>query len=90
MKNGPQMNLYPQPSDGLSVTIGLDRVEEGQASMIIEIYDVTGKLVYTQTSTVNDDRLTVPMTFDNELQSGMYFITVSVDGRALSEKLVVE
>lgn len=79
------LNVYPNPANS-SAVVSMELSNE--ADVVINITDLSGKVVYTnnlgnvngtQKVTVNTDSLT----------SGVYMVNVTVDGTASTQKLVV-
>ena len=75
-------NLYPNPA---STTINIDLSELKNSTATINIYDVTGKIVKTISTT--EKTLSIDR---GELRSGIYFVQVIVADKVLSKKIVLE
>jgi hypothetical protein len=80
----PILNVYPNPSDGsIYLDINLNGLNDGK----IEVYDMMGKLTYTNLLT----------NFDNEILkvdlstfgSGVYFVTLFAGNNHISKKIII-
>lgn len=59
------------------------------AEASIYVFDVSGKLVHRQVSSVQNGINNIDLPFIRSVESGMYFIQVSMGGESVTEKLVV-
>ncbi len=75
-------NIYPNPA---STTINLDLRELNNTGTIIKLYDVTGKIVKTISTT--EQTLSIDR---GNLRSGIYFVQVMFGDRVLTKKIVLE
>lgn len=76
------IKLYPTLSDG-SFSVRSNTLN-GQA--LIELFDVNGKKVLSQTFTLTN----ASQLFDTQLKSGVYFVNISVDNLKETSKLVIK
>ncbi len=79
----PYFKLYPNPANQ-SVTVQFV-TEEAYNGMQIMVYDITGKVVITQT--VKDNLETINI---NNLTSGMYLVTMVADGKVIGKQKLVK
>lgn len=75
-------NIYPNPA---SATINIDLTELTHTSTTINMYDVTGKIVKTVSTT--EKTLSIDR---GDLRSGIYFVQVVVGDKILTKKIVLE
>ncbi len=75
--------LYPNPANQ-SVTIQFV-AEETYSAMQMMVYDITGKVVITQT--VKDNLETINI---NNLTSGMYLVTMVADGKVIGKQKLIK
>jgi hypothetical protein len=75
--------LYPNPANQ-SVTIQFV-AEEAYSAMQMMVYDITGKVVITQT--VKDNLETINI---NNLTSGMYLVTMVADGKVIGKQKLIK
>jgi hypothetical protein len=83
-KDDVQFSVYPNPvADNLNVSYNIDG-DFTRGS--IELYDVVGKQVSTQALTASSAKLQLDV---SELNAGVYFYTIKVDGQALKTERVI-
>lgn len=83
-KEGLEIEVFPNPTNG-SVTIDLPWFKEG-TSYIIEVYNLTGKLVFTNRESIA--RTTIDL---NTFSKGMYFIQVKTEAKQTkAAKLIMQ
>ena len=70
-----QLQVYPNPTSGL---LNVSKIMEN-----VEIYDVIGRKVYTQSVVENVIDL-------SELHVGQYFLVATVDGERISTKIMIK
>ena len=75
--------LYPNPANQ-SVTIQFV-TEQAYSGMQMMVYDITGKVVITQT--VKDNLATISI---NNLTSGMYLVTMVADGKVIGKQKLIK
>ncbi|MCV9388009.1 T9SS type A sorting domain-containing protein [Reichenbachiella ulvae] len=76
-----ELNIYPNPLVGQKLTLSLpESISEKQVS----IFDLQGNQIYTSHS--NETRLEIQ---NLNLQPGIYFVNLEVDGHQLKQKLLV-
>lgn len=78
--------LYPNPAnDNVTLNFGMEKPE----TVVVSIYDVTGKLVNTFSNQANagTNQLTLNV---SGLNSGVYFVNAIVGQERVSKKLIVE
>ena len=78
--------LYPNPNNGiLNILINSNELNQDAK---IKIFDVLGKLVYEKNFFDNDYSQNLTLNIDN-LTSGVYIITVGINEKATSKKLII-
>lgn len=75
-------NIYPNPA---STIINLDLSELNNTAITIKLYDVTGKIVKTISTT--EKTLSIDRA---DLRSGIYFVQVILGDKVLTKKIVLE
>ncbi|NNC83619.1 MAG: T9SS type A sorting domain-containing protein, partial [Flavobacteriales bacterium] len=80
-----EFDLFPNPSDGNTITLTLDEVTEGPVDMIV--YSLSGEMVHRYTGPVKG--LTMNIDFDKTLAAGMYFINLESQGSVTNARFVV-
>jgi len=81
--NAASISLYPNPAKE-SVTISFNNMDD-DAIADITISDVTGKMIYAASAT---GTLTT-IQLDSKVASGLYFVTVKIDGAIINQQFVV-
>lgn len=82
------LGIYPNPATGESVTVDYFSVLE-EMQVNVEIYDMLGRLVTTQVTTIANGPNTVEISVA-DLQSGMYFVTFRSEKFMQTENFVVD
>ncbi|MBC7693821.1 MAG: T9SS type A sorting domain-containing protein [Burkholderiales bacterium] len=87
-ENSLGLSIYPNPT---SATAVVEFTSPSSSKVNITVFDVTGRVV--EQSTINGDAgITTKHTVNssNHLISGIYFISINIDGRKLVKKLIIE
>jgi len=74
------VSIYPNPSSGL-ININFDN----NTSRLLNIYDLSGKLVLNKTIENSQNQMDL-----SEQPKGVYFISVTSEGKELTHKLILE
>lgn len=65
------------------------QISNVQVSIVIN--DMNGKTVFTSTYTTNNDsNINIKLNPNTNLPKGMYLVTVTIEGKKMTQKLVVE
>ncbi|MGY6562410.1 MAG: T9SS type A sorting domain-containing protein [Luteibaculaceae bacterium] len=74
-KQDTKLKLFPNPANNY-ITAKLTRVEKGYIT--IEIYDINGKLIQSESLYINDnvENFYLPIQLGSKLNSGLYFLKV--------------
>ena len=83
-------SLYPNPNLGESLYVSLTGLEDKPQHVVIEIMDVTGKMVYAQDVANTGKSANIILNFNEKLSRGMYFVNIYMDDTMLTEKLSIE
>lgn len=59
------------------------------ADASIDVYDVSGKFVHRQVNSIQNGINNIDLLFIARVESGIYFIKVSMNGESITEKLVI-
>ncbi|MBN1597609.1 MAG: T9SS type A sorting domain-containing protein [Bacteroidales bacterium] len=81
-----RLNIYPNPvKNNLNITLE----SEDYGSLIIDIYDLSGKKVFNTSKLKNEkifnDRINV-----SEIRSGQYLLTATIDDKVYNKKVVID
>jgi hypothetical protein len=80
---GPEVQLYPNPSQGTFTLEGLPRLHNGHLSLL----DQTGRMVHDEIVPLNPG---AAYEVNVDLPSGMYHFRYEEDGKRLETRLVIE
>ncbi|MFT4986738.1 MAG: hypothetical protein ACI9AT_001123 [Ulvibacter sp.] len=83
------MNIFPNPALHGQTTIALGNMPKGQKDITVVIYDIFGMAIRNERLVENDIETKMKMDNLDTLNSGVYTIHVSIDGKTLSQQLVV-
>jgi hypothetical protein len=81
------LSIYPNPSIGGSTTI-VYNFENIVTSAILNIYDLSGKIIYSEQLNNNSGLHTYNLN-TTSLNAGLYIVSIDVDGRRLQQKLII-
>ena len=82
--------LFPNPSNGENLYIrSLTNYSIGE-EILLEVLDLSGKLLYSQDIIVDDSGKFITSLYNNRLASGTYMVNVISDTRTGSQLIVVE
>ena len=86
--NSATFNVYPNPSDGISININIsgDRNEE----VMVSIYDIKGREMFSKNIFKSDEENTFVLLPENKLSPGVYMIVVKNDFEIEHQSLVVK
>jgi hypothetical protein len=84
------VKVFPNPTDNSRITVSIVGYDEGTKPVNLYVYDVTGKLIYTDAKfCLHDCRETV-LNLDGRYTSGTYLINVVIEEKTYHQKLVVQ
>lgn len=87
-ENSLGLSIYPNPTSSSSV-IEFTSPSNSKASILV--YDVTGRIIEEGNLSVNSgvsSKYTVNSS--NQLNSGVYFVSITIDGKKVTKKLIIE
>jgi len=83
--------LYPNPNAGSEVRLELDGLGDGNHEVMIQVYDVYGKLIQTDGFGHTGSAMSRLVRLDGNMAMGMYMVQIVVDGeRFATERLVIK
>jgi len=80
-------NIFPNPNNG-EMTINLDLLEKNNIQ--IELIDILGKKVYSKDLILNAGEHHLKVGKENQFNAGIYFCKLIVNGKAFTQKVIVE
>jgi PKD repeat protein len=87
-ENSLGLSIYPNPTSSSSI---IEFTSPSNSKANILVYDVTGRVIEEGNMTVNSgvsSKYTVNAS--NQLNSGVYFISITIDGKKVTKKLIIE
>ena len=84
----PSAMIYPNPSTGDAVTLNLNDVAADVEVAIVTVTDFVGRTVASQQITISGAQHQEVLNLNN-LASGTYLINVNLNGKVLTEKLII-
>jgi hypothetical protein len=78
--------IYPNPSQDGKINISFDAFESSKP--LIEVYDVVGKKLYSETLTNNYNKHFVHTVNLNDLSSGIYILNIRINSKTASFKVI--
>ena len=82
--------LYPNPNDGEQLAISLSDLPDENQVILVEIFDYTGKVVFTEQLVNKGADANFIVDFDNGLSHGLYFVNLQVNEARFVEKLLIK
>ena len=79
--------VYPNPANDV-LAINLTGMES-DATANVSITDITGKVVYTTAIATGNGSVVANVSLDNNIVSGLYFVTAEVNGISMNQQFVV-
>ena len=87
---GVSVQMFPNPNDGNNVRLTIDHLGNYNQSVAIDIYDLTGKRVFSDTYPSSGSTMSTIVRFDKQLSSGIYMVKINggTDHEATSKLFV--
>jgi hypothetical protein len=85
--DGFDVALYPNPNNGEMFNLNLTNIES--ELVLVDMFDMYGRLVYSQQFTVNGALNTV-ISFDTPLAGGSYSVKITMNGEVRNERMIVQ
>ena len=82
------VKLYPNPSNGRQLNIGLSVEGSGNEQVFIQVVDLTGKTIHRELMTMQGGSSLIE--FSSALSPGVYLVSMEYEGRIFHEKFMVE
>lgn len=83
------LSLYPNPTSGRAFNLGLEAQRDQEIKLVI--YDAMGRVCHQQDFVASTDGYAAyAATLDRQLESGVYLVTVTIDKKTGSGRLVIQ
>jgi hypothetical protein len=89
IESGIEAALYPNPNTGEFVNLNVTNIADGTEKVLVDIYDMYGKLVQSEQIAATGSTLNTIVKF-NGVASGVYTVKITVNGVVQTERLVIE
>jgi hypothetical protein len=86
-KSAAALKLYPNPSNG-QFMVDLQIGERINATARLQLIDITGRIVYSQSANVNNGVLQKKVLISSMLSSGIYTVEIIANGKSYFSKLM--
>ena len=86
--DGAHLSMYPNPNRDEVLYLMIEGLSEEAATAQVEIFDAMGKRIASEQLSVAAGTLNRAMTLSNDMEAGLYFVHVVVDGQTFTERLV--
>ena len=86
----PTMRMWPNPNRGDQLYMDVDGLSTEDGAVNVEIFDLLGGKVMSNSLTARDGRMTTTMELPTTAGSGMYIVRVSANGTTWTERLVIQ
>ena len=87
-----QLTVYPNPVKvGDEISVEISKISDAQQDVLIEIYDINGKLVQSQIFGNNGETFSGRVKLGQKLSTGVYILNTLVNGKYQgTQKLIIE
>lgn len=85
----PALTMSPNPNAGNEMRLNIDLLSEGMHHARVEVYNLAGQQVYAEEFSREGQTMNAVISFDQQLESGMYMVRVNVGDYDFQEKLIV-
>jgi hypothetical protein len=83
-------NLFPNPTtQGDEVNLIVENLLENTSYLDLEIIDITGKQILQKRFIPESTKLDTPIQIPNQLESGMYLVSVRTDHSDAIQQLII-
>ncbi|QQR87927.1 MAG: T9SS type A sorting domain-containing protein [Flavobacteriales bacterium] len=86
--DGAHLSMYPNPNRDEVLYLMIEGLSDEATAAQVEIFDAMGKRIASEQLSVAAGTLNHAMTLSNEMEAGLYFVHVVVDGQTFTERLV--
>ncbi|MBK9193681.1 MAG: T9SS type A sorting domain-containing protein [Flavobacteriales bacterium] len=86
----PELLLYPNPTNGDNLRIGLSGLDPELTTVSLDISDLFGKRVMSSTLPINDGEVDAVLSLTGDLSSGLYIATITAGGATFNQRFVLD
>ena len=83
------LRVYPNPTTGV-ITIALPSVIASGSNYSIKLYDITGRLLFSETNENVNQKVLLDLNAKNSLSNGTYILEVSSASFSEKKRIVIE
>jgi hypothetical protein len=88
--NDSKLVVFPNPSGSTGFSLSLEGVSEGTHTIVVQIYDINGKLTWSNSVNNAEGDQLIRLNSDGSMTSGIYFVNVQVDDTTLKQKIIIQ
>ena len=86
----PQQLLYPNPTNGDNLHIGLSGADPEVTTATLDITDIFGKRVMSTVLPIHNGELDVVLSLDIDLPNGLYIATLTAGGDTFNQRFLLD
>lgn len=82
--------MYPNPNAGDHLYLNVSHVDEDVRVMVVEIFDMTGKCLWSRPVLIQDARVNTLLKLNDTLAAGVYLVSMNAGKDVHTERLVIQ
>ena len=83
------MELWPNPNRGDQMNVRIDDLGFETSTATIDVIDLYGKYVATETINVDGSRINYAMDLSNTVADGLYVVNIHAGDKTFTQRLVI-
>lgn len=83
-----QVTIYPNPAKS-EFTVSLSGAEITNAEAIIQVTDVTGRIIYSNAAVISNGEMHTSVSLSGSTPAGMYIVTISAENQIWNQRLTL-
>jgi hypothetical protein len=84
------LKIYPNPTSRGRINIDIEGVDNINQEVSIDIFDMSGKMVYTEKAHYQNNKKLTVINIDEKFVAGAYMVKIKLDGKNYTQKLVIQ
>jgi hypothetical protein len=90
LRSSLQVGLFPNPNNGEQIKLDIFRSGAEEDKAELRVMNAIGQLVMSRTIAIHGEESRVSVNFDRSLESGLYFLTLDLNGESKALRFIVE